>query len=151
MKTYLILLLSFPSFLFAQLSLEDIKSIDSYALNMCSCVYELLEDMHPKTVDVIFLMAEVGEVKAMAEVEKIVVSMSNEELDEFLTSFRRMEDPDFTAEIEDCDGSDSLKEHLKNQINNGKGLAHEYLMYVLSRETSCKLTKALYDLGAEAE
>ena len=58
-----------------------------------------------------------------------------------------MEDPDFLARIEECDGSDSLSDEIKEQIDNGEGDAHAYLMEHLGEEEACKVMKSLYDLG----
>jgi hypothetical protein len=62
-----------------------------------------------------------------------------------------MESEEFLTRIEECDGSDSLDEKLKEQIDSAEGDAHAYLMETLAREEFCKVMKSLYDLGNQAQ
>lgn len=147
MKTAFLTLFLIPFLSFGQVSKKEKKSIDKYALEMCECVNDLMGELHPKTIEVVLLMAEKGQEDAMKDVEAMLAEMSPEEMQEFLASFTKMEDPEFLAEIEECDGSESLDPKLKEQIDNSEGEAHAYLMEYLGQEEACKVMKSLYDLG----
>ena len=95
MKAAFLTLLLVPFFSFGQLSKKDKKNIDKYALEMCECVNELMAELHPKTIEVVLLMAEKGQEEAMKDVEAMLTEMSPEEMQEFLASFSTMEDPAF--------------------------------------------------------
>ncbi len=150
MKAAFLTLLLIPFLSFSQISKKEKKSIDKYALEMCECASELMGELHPKTIEVILLMAEKGQEEAMKDVEAMLTEMTPEEMQEFLASFTMMEDPDFLARIEECDGSDSLSDEIKEQIDNAEGDAHAYLMEHLGEEEACKVMKSLYDLGNAA-
>jgi hypothetical protein len=151
MKTSLYAFFLIPCLSFAQLNVDEIKSIDNYAMEACDCVNDLIGELHPKAIEVVLLMAELGEEMGMAELEVIIAGMSISELDKFVAAFERMEDPYFLTQIEDCDGSEYLDEKLSTQIDNANGTAYAYLIYVLTREENCKVMKSLYDLGEEVE
>jgi hypothetical protein len=150
MKSAFLTLLLIPFLSFGQVSKKEKKSIDKYALSMCECVNDLMSELHPKTIEVVMLMAEKGQEDAMKDVEAMLTEMTPEEMQEFLASFTTMESEEFLQKIEDCDGSDSLDPEMKEQIDNAEGDAHAYLMEVLGREEACKVMKSLYDLGAGA-
>lgn len=151
MKAAFLTLLLIPFLSFGQLSKKDKKNIDKYALEMCECVNELMAELHPKTVEVVVLMAEKGQEGAMKDVEAMLTEMSPEEMQEFLTSFTKMEDPDFLARIEGCDGSENLSPGIKDEIDNAEGNAHSYLMSTLGEQEECKVMKSLYDLGQQSQ
>jgi hypothetical protein len=151
MRAAILTLVLIPFLSFGQVSKKEKKSIDKYALAMCECVNDLMGELHPKTIEVVLLMAEKGQEEAMKDVEAMLTEMSPEEMQEFLASFTTMEDPEFLARIEECDGSDSLDEKVKEQIDNAEGDAHAYLMEYLGEEETCKVMKSLYDLGNAAQ
>ena len=151
MSKLIFFFLVIPFLSFGQISKKDKKSIDKYALEMCGCVNDLMAELHPKTIEVVMLMAEKGQEDAMKDVEAMLTEMTPEEMQEFLASFTTMEDPEFLARIEECDGSDSLDEELKDQIDSAEGDAHAYLMEYLGEEETCEVMKALYDLGNAAQ
>jgi hypothetical protein len=151
MRAAFLTLLLIPFLSFGQLKKKDKKSIDKYAVAMCECVNDLMGELHPKTIEVVLLMAEKGEEDAMKDVEAMLTEMTPEEMQEFLASFTTMESEEFLTRIEECDGSDSLDEKLKEQIDSAEGDAHAYLMETLAREEFCKVMKSLYDLGNQAQ
>lgn len=151
MKTTLITLLLLPFLSFGQVSEEDQISIDDYAISMCGCINDLINDLHPKTMGVIILMAEEGEEVAMIEVEEMLTEMSQEEMEFFLESFSKMESEAFLAKVENCDEASGLNDGLEDQINSDDGDVFNYFMEVLNREETCKIVKVLYDLGNATE
>ena len=151
MKTALLILLLVPFFSLGQLSNKDKKSIDQYAVSMCGCVNDLFEALHPKTIDVILMMAENGQEEAMSTVETWLDEMGADEKNEFLASFQAMESEEFTQQILACDESDRLDPTIKEQVDNARGDAHMYLLEVLGRSEGCKVMKSLYDLGNSEE
>ena len=151
MKTALLILLLIPFISLGQLSKKDKKNIDKYALSMCGCLYDLFETLHPKTDDVIFMIAQNGQEEAMLTVETWLEEMDSDEMNEFLSSFQAMESPEFLQKIEECDDSDGLDPNIKEQVDNARGDAHIYLLKALGREDGCELMKALYDLGNSQE
>lgn len=147
MKSKLLLLLLIPFLSFGQVSEEDKKAIDVYALDVCGCVSDLIQELHPKTVEAIFYMVENGQEKLPAYLEKVLLDMSDEDKQAFMGSFQKMQDPEFGAKIEKCDNTATLGKTLKKEIDDTKTESHKYLMSFLSKEDSCKLLKVFYDIG----
>lgn len=148
MKKIILALCLIPVLSFSQdLSKKDKKKILTYATEMCGCVNELMAELHPKTIEVVMLIAEKGQEAAMTDINTMLTAMDSEEVQEFLESFKMMEDASFLERIENCDGSSELPPFLKSQIENGEGEAHDFLMEYLDEDESCEVMKALYDIG----
>lgn len=150
MKNLWLVLLFIPFLSFGQLSKKERKSIDKYAVEMCECVNELMGSLHPMTIQVVTMLAE-DEEAGLDALRVMITEMSTQEQSKFLDSFTKMEDPSFLRQVEACDKSADLAAELKNQIDNAKGDAHQYLMEVLSDKGECKTMKALYDMGTAVE
>ena len=101
MRAAILTLLLIPFLSFGQLKKKDKKSIDKSAVAMCECVNDLMGELHPKTIEVVLLMAEKGEEDAMKDVEAMLTEMTPEEMQEFLASFTTMESEEFLTRIEE--------------------------------------------------
>ncbi len=151
MKTTLIALLLLPFVSFGQLSEEAKNSIDDYAISVCGCVDELIDELHPEVAGVILLMDEKGQEEAMLEVQEMLTEMTSEEMEDFLMAFKSMDSDAFEQKVEDCDSSHDLSDRVEDQINNELGEAYDYFMETLEREEICQVMKALYNLGNSME
>ncbi len=151
MKTILPTLLLLPFLSFGQVSEKDKNSIDAYTITICECMNELMETLHPLTIDLILLTAEKGEDEAFIEFESKLAEMSEEEVEDFLLSVDKMASEEFEEYIDDCGEASELDAELDESINSEEGGAFEYLLEVLNREKACKIMSALYEIGEVGE
>lgn len=149
MKALIAAFLLIPVLSFGQLSKKEKKSIGKYADNMCECVNDLMGQLEPKVLDVIVLMAEKGEDKAMEEVTEMMNKMTPTELERFLDSFKMLEDPTFIESIDNCEDMSSLDERLKAEMNAGEGDGYDYFMEYIGKEDACQLINNVYKLEAQ--
>jgi hypothetical protein len=151
MKTLFLLLFLTPLFTFGQLTAGEKDSIDTYAMNMCTCVNDLIAELHPLVADMIIMMGEKGEEAGMVELEEWMTDMDYDELMDFNDSAMEMDSPDFINRLEGCAANDGLSKKIREQLDKGEGDAQMYLLGYMSGAESCQLMNALYDLGMSEE
>ncbi|SHH46139.1 hypothetical protein [Winogradskyella jejuensis] len=147
MKKLLALLLIVPFLSFGQVSEDEKKDIETYALKMCGCFNNILNELHPKAIKAINILATEGQQKMEQYITKVLQEESDAEQQAFMKSFQVMQEPAFGARIENCDTSSIQDKALKRRFDNPKTEAHKYLMNYLSSEDSCKVLKVFYDMG----
>lgn len=151
MKTTLIALLLLPLLSYGQVSRKDKKNIESYANTVCECISNLMDSLHPKTIEVVLLMGEKGQEEAMVDIQKMTLEMNEEELQEFLVSFETMGSDAFTEKIDNCEKSGVLSSELKEEIDNENSAGNSYFMELLETEEGCNVMNALYVIGKAVE
>jgi hypothetical protein len=147
MKIFLLALFLVPALSFSQVSKSDKKSIDNYANTMCECVSDYITSLHPRTTEVLIIMAEKGEDVAISELEKMLEEMEPEEVEEFLGAFAAMESEEFQQNMNVCNQTELLNEGIEAQLDNELGAGYDYFMSLLN-EDQCEVMKALYDIGS---
>lgn len=150
MKNFLLAACMTPFLSFGQLDASEMETLNSYALDMCECVNDLMTQLHPKTSDAFLIMAQENQVEALEEFDILIAQLPSDELDKFIASIDKLQDPDFLAALGACDNSETLANKLSSQINDQSGEAHYYLMGFL-HITPCEIMKALYDIGMRAD
>ncbi|MFK7784890.1 MAG: hypothetical protein AB8B56_07235 [Crocinitomicaceae bacterium] len=159
MKAVLLSLLLFPILSFSQevvtdtkdLSRKDKKNIDESTVSMCNCIEEQINTLHPKTIEVMRLIAEKGEAAAISELETMMEEMEPEEVKELLNSFSKMESGEFSEQISVCNYIEGLSQDIQDQINASQGPAYDYFMTILGSEEACELTNYVYGVGLADE
>lgn len=159
MKTLLPTLLLFPLLSFSQevvndtkdLSRKEKKNIKESTISMCGCIEEQVNSLHPKTLEVLLLIAEKGEAAASAELESMVEGMEPEEMENFLGSFAKLESEEFSEQLDNCNRILDLSQDIQDQINDRQGPANDYFMSILNAEDACMFTNYVYSQGISEE
>ncbi len=159
MKAVLLSFLLFPILSFSQevvtdtkdLSRKDKKKIDESTISMCNCIEEQVNTLHPKTIEVMRLIAEKGEAAALGELETMMEEMEPEEVKDLLASFSKMESGEFSEQLDGCNHITRLSQDIQDQINGTQGPAYDYFIDILSSEEACELTNYVYNVGMSSK
>lgn len=150
-KLFIVAIALIPSLSFGQLTNDDKKDIENFAVDMCECLNDMFDELDPVVIDFLEATANEGEEAANQVLMTAIAESTEEEQASLMASFQKMQDPEFLGRIEKCVVSGDISEELKAELDKENSEASKYAFEVFKNNKECRVAKLFYEVGTKEE